>query len=144
MLFQNAREPALYTVDWLKEHGPRIGVLLALAALVSWLGRAIVRRFRRRLEGGSGSIGLTTAVSLHRTTTLAGAGVVGIALGFGAQSLVKDFLAGFFILFENQFGVGESVEISATGGTVTGRVEALTLRSTAVREDDGTVSVVPN
>jgi small conductance mechanosensitive channel len=75
---------------------------------------------------------------------LAGAGVVGIALGFGAQSLVKDFLVGFFILFENQYGVGESVELSATGGAVAGRVEVLSLRSTSVRGTDGTLSVVPN
>lgn len=173
MLFQNAREPALYTLDWLKEHGPRIGLLIALAVLVSWLGRLAVRRFRRRLEGAGD---VTAAVSLHRTTTLwgilasairvtvwtavvlmvlgeigfdigpllAGAGIVGIALGFGAQGLVKDFLAGFFILLENQFGVGETIELSVTGGTVGGRVEALTLRSTSIREDDGTLAVVPN
>jgi moderate conductance mechanosensitive channel len=173
MLFQAAREPAIFTLDWLKGHGPRIGLLIALAALVSWLGRLAVRRFRRRLEG-SGDV--TAAVSLHRTTTLvgilasairvtvwtavvlmvlrelgfdigpllAGAGIVGIALGFGAQSLVKDFLAGFFILLENQFGVGETVELSVTGGTVPGRVESLTLRSTSIREDDGTLAIVPN
>jgi small conductance mechanosensitive channel len=75
---------------------------------------------------------------------LAGAGIVGIALGFGAQGLVKDFLAGFFILLENQFGLGETIELSVTGGTVGGRVEALTLRSTSIREDDGTLAVVPN
>jgi small conductance mechanosensitive channel len=176
MLLQAAQEPAIWTIEWLKEHGPRIGLLIALAVLVSWLGRVAVRRFRRRLEGTGDTVGITAAVSLHRSTTLvgivasairvvvwtlvtflvlgelgfnlgpllAGAGVVGIALGFGAQNLVKDFLAGFFVLFENQYGVGETVELAATGGAVSGRVEVLSLRSTSVRAPDGTLSVVPN
>lgn len=78
---------------------------------------------------------------------LAGAGVVGVALGFGAQSLVGDFLSGIFILLEDQYGVGDEVTFnpkSAAGSTVTGTVEALSLRNTRLRALDGTVWHVPN
>jgi small conductance mechanosensitive channel len=72
---------------------------------------------------------------------LAGAGIVGVALGFGAQSLVKDFLSGMFILVEDQFGVGDIVDLDQqTSGTV----EAVSLRTTRLRAVDGTVWHVPN
>jgi small conductance mechanosensitive channel len=71
---------------------------------------------------------------------LAGAGIVGLAVGFGAQSLVKDVISGFFILFEDQFGVGDVVKI----GDFTGVVERMTLRATALRNLEGQVHVVPN
>jgi moderate conductance mechanosensitive channel len=66
---------------------------------------------------------------------LTGAGLIGVALGFGAQSLVRDFIAGLFILGEDQFGVGDWVDL----GDVTGAVEAVTLRATRIRSVDGTV-----
>ncbi len=72
---------------------------------------------------------------------LAGAGVVGVALGFGSQSLVKDFLSGMFILVEDQFGVGDFVELD---GTTSGTVEAVSLRTTRLRAEDGTIWHVPN
>ncbi len=72
---------------------------------------------------------------------LAGAGVVGVALGFGSQSLVKDFLSGMFILVEDQFGVGDVVELD---GETIGMVEAVSLRTTRLRAEDGTVWHVPN
>src|SRR4051795_12382187 len=71
---------------------------------------------------------------------LAGAGIAGIAIGFGAQSLVKDFLSGLFILIEDQYGVGDVVSL----GDATGTVEDLNLRVTRVRAMDGTVYFVPN
>lgn len=71
---------------------------------------------------------------------LAGAGIAGIAVGLGAQSLVRDCIAGFFILLEDQCGVGDEVDLSNVSGTV----EALTLRSTQVRSADGTLWTVPN
>jgi len=71
---------------------------------------------------------------------IAGVGVMGIALGFGAQSLVRDCIAGFFILLEDQFGVGDEVNL----GVPTGTVEAVTLRRTTVRSVDGTLWSVPN
>lgn len=72
---------------------------------------------------------------------LAGAGVLGVALGFGAQSLVKDFLSGIFIIIENQYRVGDIVSIN---GTVTGQVEHVSLRETALRDLDGIVHHIPN
>jgi len=71
---------------------------------------------------------------------IAGAGIVGLAIGFGAQSLVKDFLAGIFILIEDQYGVGDIVDVGDAAGTV----EALTLRATRLRDGNGTVWHVPN
>jgi len=71
---------------------------------------------------------------------LASAGIVGLAVGFGAQSLVKDVISGFFILFEDQFGVGDVVKI----GDFTGVVERMTLRATVLRNLEGQVYVVPN
>jgi small conductance mechanosensitive channel len=71
---------------------------------------------------------------------IAGAGLAGVALGFGAQSLVKDFLAGIFILVEDQYGVGDIID----AGEATGTVEAVTLRSTKLRDVNGTVWHIPN
>jgi moderate conductance mechanosensitive channel len=71
---------------------------------------------------------------------LASAGVVGVALGFGAQSLVKDFLSGIFMIFEDQYGVGDVVDLGEAGGTV----EAVGLRVTRLRDVEGTVWYVRN
>lgn len=71
---------------------------------------------------------------------LAGAGVVGLAVGFGAQTLVRDVVTGFFILFENQFNVGDSVELAGKSGKVT----AVNLRSTVLKGDDGETYIIPN
>lgn len=74
------------------------------------------------------------------TPLLAGAGVAGIAVGLGAQSLVGDVVAGFFILFENLFLVGDLVEI----GDVKGKVEEIGVRTTKVRDEEGILHVLPN
>ena len=71
---------------------------------------------------------------------IAGAGIAGVAIGFGAQSLVKDFLAGIFMLVEDQFGVGDIID----AGDMTGTVEAITLRTTRLRDVNGTVWHIPN
>lgn len=70
----------------------------------------------------------------------ASAGIVGIAIAFGAQSLVKDFLTGVFIISENQYRVGDIVDI----GGASGQVERIGTRSTVLRDDDGNVHYVPN
>ena len=76
---------------------------------------------------------------------IAGAGIAGIALGFGAQSLVKDFLAGVFIIVEDQYGVGDIIDVGELSGTpVTGTVESVSLRATRLRSVNGTVWHVPN
>ena len=71
---------------------------------------------------------------------IAGAGIAGVALGFGAQSLVKDCIAGLFMLVEDQYGIGDIVDL----GEAIGEVEQVTLRTTVLRSLDGTVWHVPN
>jgi small conductance mechanosensitive channel len=80
---------------------------------------------------------------------IAAAGIAGVALGFGAQSLVKDFLSGLFMLMEDQFGIGDVVDTGVPGvaggaTTVTGTVEGVSLRTTRLRDVDGVVWHVPN
>ena len=159
--------------DWLLSHGIRIGVILLAALIVLALSRLAVRRMHRRLEGAESATQelnlqrtatLTHAVSyvvkvvvwtltvllllaefdVQLGPLLAGAGIAGVALGFGAQSLVRDFLSGFFILLENQFGIGERVTVMVTGNETTGKVENLSLRTTELRAFDGTLNVIPN
>src|SRR5918997_2203241 len=80
-------------------------------------------------------------VGINLGPLLAGAGIIGVALGFGSQALVRDFLSGVFILIEDQFGVGDIVNLdNETSGTV----EAVSLRTTRLRAVDGTVWHVPN
>ena len=74
------------------------------------------------------------------TPILAGAGVIGLAVGLGAQSFVADLVAGFFILFENQYLVGDFVQI----GDAAGRVEAINIRCTQIRDDSGKLVFIPN
>ena len=71
---------------------------------------------------------------------IASAGILGVALGFGAQSLVKDFLSGIFMIFEDQYGVGDVVDLGEASGTV----EAVSLRVTRLRDVNGTVWYVRN
>jgi small conductance mechanosensitive channel len=71
---------------------------------------------------------------------LAGAGIAGIAIGFGAQSIVKDFLTGFFMLVEDQYHVGDGVDLGEASGTV----EEISLRTTKLRDVNGTLWYIPN
>jgi small conductance mechanosensitive channel len=88
-------------------------------------------------------IGLMTflgQLDINITPILASAGVLGLAIGLGAQSLIRDFFAGLLILLEEQFNVGDTVKI----GETTGNVEQLTLRVTRVRALDGSLAIIPN
>ncbi|QCB95356.1 mechanosensitive ion channel [Cellulomonas shaoxiangyii] len=80
------------------------------------------------------------ALGVNIAPLIASAGIVGVAVGFGAQALVKDFLSGLFMLLEDQYGVGDVVDV----GAATGTVEAVGLRVTKVRDGDGTLWYVPN
>ena len=79
-------------------------------------------------------------LEINITPLLASAGVIGVALGFGAQSLVKDYLSGIFLILEDQYGVGDVVDL----GPVVGTVEEVTLRVTRVRDMSGVVWYVRN
>jgi small-conductance mechanosensitive channel len=159
--------------DWFADVGLPILLTIVAAVLATLILRVIVRRFQSKLEqaphlseAGNLQRAATLAHALSATFVvlvwvlagmlilnyldvplapfIASAGIVGVALGFGAQSIVKDTLTGFFILLENQFGVGDTVEIRTPANPILGRVEWLTLRATALRAYDGTLHIVPN
>jgi small conductance mechanosensitive channel len=83
---------------------------------------------------------MLSALGLDIGPVLASAGIIGVALGFGSQTLVKDFLSGIFMIFEDQYGVGDVVDV----GEATGTVEAVSLRVTRLRDTNGTVWYVRN
>lgn len=151
----------------------RVGLKILAVLVLAWLAYAalgfVLRRIERAVgEPASGTITVheqrvRTIVGLVRSVALvfillislftilgalglpvgpllAGAGVLGLAISFGAQSLVKDVISGLFILFENQFAVGDVVRI----GSVSGRVERITLRIVTLRDVQGVVHIVPN
>jgi small-conductance mechanosensitive channel len=82
-----------------------------------------------------------TELGFDLAPLLAGVGIVGLAVGFGAQNLVRDVVTGFFILLEDQYGVGDVVQINEVA---TGKVEQLTLRVTGMRDLDGTMHYIAN
>jgi small conductance mechanosensitive channel len=160
--------------EWFRTDGVVIAIVLVIAIVVSRLGTLAVRRYRKRLEGTPNETGpleirraATIATTLATTIRvavwtvagliildsvgvsvgplLASAGIIGIALSFGAQGIVKDFLTGFFVLVEDQYAVGDVVELTiAAGQPLAGRVETMTLRATAVRAVNGTLEVTGN
>jgi small-conductance mechanosensitive channel len=79
-------------------------------------------------------------LGLNLGPLIAGAGIVGVAVGFGAQNLVRDFLSGIFMLVEDQYGVGDVID----AGPATGTVESISLRTTRIRDVNGTVWHMPN
>lgn len=83
---------------------------------------------------------ILSVLTIDVKALLAGAGVVGLAVGFGAQSLVKDVITGFFIIFEDQFSVGDHVRIDQFEGTV----ESIGLRTTRIKTWTGEVHILPN
>lgn len=101
------------------------GILIATVSVVVWIFASLMVLGQLRINIGP---------------LLAGAGVAGLAIGFGAQQLVKDVIAGFFILVEDQFGVGDTI----TAGGVSGTVETVSLRITRIRGDDGVLHHVRN
>lgn len=85
-------------------------------------------------------IAILASLNINVTGLLAGAGVVGLAVGFGAQSLAKDLITGFFIIFEDQFGVGDYIKVNMAEGTVT----EIGLRTTKINGVTGEQYIIPN
>ncbi|MGN6392809.1 MAG: mechanosensitive ion channel family protein [Gemmatimonadales bacterium] len=102
-----------------------------IAQLLRSVGRVVVLAI---------AILLTFNVFIDIGPILAGAGILGLAVSFGAQSLVKDVISGFFILFENQFAIGDVIEVVGKSGVV----EKMTLRVVQLRDGEGIMHVVPN
>ena len=143
----------------------KITVIVALAMIVVAIGKSIIRRIftvklktrlrpseRREktlvklLENALAYVVYFSAILailsefMDVSGLLASAGVLGLAVGFGAQSLVKDIISGFFIIFEDQFSVGDYVEI----GTAMGTVEEIGLRTTKISATGGEIHIIPN
>lgn len=163
-----------YSGEWWLRAGLWIVGAVAAALVLSVVGRRYVRWIRRRAKEAADDqeegrrlrrrstvvgliVGTVQIVAWFAVITIAmavlgvplgplfaSAGVVGVALGFGAQTVVRDTLSGLFIALEGQFDVGDYVELSTEGGPVAGTIEDLTLRTTEIRQYDGTLSVVPN
>jgi moderate conductance mechanosensitive channel len=174
MLAQASIDAARYSTEWWRDLGIRLGLAVALVLIATFLLRAWVRRCERRAEAvaddsmeGPRRRRLATIAGLVSATLqviiwivigfyllaafgvplgplFASAGIAGVALGFGAQTLVKDTLAGLFIALEGQFDIGDVIDLQTEGGPVSGTIEGLTLRITSVRQYDGTLSIVPN
>lgn len=88
----------------------------------------------------AGILAILSTVNINVAGLLAGAGIAGLAIGFGAQSLVKDIITGFFIIFEDQFAVGDTVMINQSNGTV----QEIGLRTTKIKTYTGELHIIPN
>jgi len=156
-------------LEWALNSGVRIAIIALVAYLVVRAGSIATRRFEQEVSRGTGADVLErakraqTLASLVQNTlsvavtavagltilrelrvdimpVLTGAGIVGLAIGFGAQTLVRDIISGFFIILENQVRVGDVAVVNGTGGLV----ESINLRTIVLRDYDGTVHVFPN
>jgi small-conductance mechanosensitive channel len=156
-------------LNWVTGHGLRVVVILLAAAVtyralnaamarletvISSRGERFLHEQRRRavtLANVFRSLGLIVILvvgglltleefGVDITPLLAGASIVGLAIGLGSQTLVRDMIGGLFILLEDQYHVGDTIRV----GGVSGMVEQITLRVTHLRDTDGTVHMVPN
>lgn len=156
------------TFDFVRHQVPRIVAVLIIAFILTRLLRVMARHLSnlsssqglpsavrsqqlRTLSSVIHSVGLFIIVfvaalqilpllGINMGPLLASAGIAGVAIGFGAQTLVRDFINGFFILVEDQYDIGDTIKIAG----VTGTVEAMTIRRTVLRDGDGTVHNVPS
>jgi len=158
-----------YLVVWTRDRAPKLLVILVLAFILVRLLGLITRKIvalseRTPAHGAVRSQQVRTVVGVVRSVgvflivfiagmtllkdvfliniepLLASAGIAGLAIGFGAQTLVKDVINGFFILVEDQFEVGDTIRAAGVSGTV----EEITMRRTILRDSDGTLHIVPN
>ncbi len=154
---------------WAVASGLRIGLILLMAWLVTHVMGLIAARLEAKLDDAAtvdvmerakraqtvgkllqntvfvlvtliATLMILREIGVDITPILTGAGIVGLAVGFGAQSLVKDVISGFFIILENQVRVGDVANIDGTAGAV----ERITLRTIILRDMAGTVHVIPN
>jgi len=155
------------TTNFLRHGAPKLAIIVIGAFVLIRIWRAIVQRVAalqekrlphqlraqqvRTLATVINSVGVFVIgfwallqtlplFNLDLRPLLASAGVAGLAIGFGAQTLVKDFINGFLILIDNQYDIGDSIRVAGVKGVV----ESMTLRTTILRDDDGTLHTVPN
>jgi small conductance mechanosensitive channel len=122
--------------DALQSHGPESLRSAARATTLSHLLRSATTVVVWTIAG----VMILGELGVALGPLIAGAGIAGVALGFGAQSLVKDFISGTFMLIEDQYGVGDIIDAGEASGTV----EAVSLRTTRLRDVNGTVWHIPN
>lgn len=154
-------------LEWLLTSGLRVVFIVGAILVALWLFRAAIRRIQTLLAGVAptpeqakraatlthivrdvvvvavvaiGSMLVLAEIGIDLKPILAAAGIGGLAIGFGAQSVVKDVISGFFLLLENQVRVGDVVNIGGTGGLV----EAITLRTIVLRDLAGNVHIIPH
>ena len=154
-------------IDFMHRDLPRIIVAFILAFLLLQVITFFVRRMRaladHQVANAKRAAQLRTIASILRATgysfvvffflmqilpifnidlkpLLASAGVIGLGISFGAQSIFKDMLTGIFILIEDQYNVGDNIKVAS----LTGVVEDMTLRCTTLRDGDGTLNIIPN
>ena len=156
-------------INWLREHGSSILLILVVSVVAYYLLGVITRTLSKRIQAlddiedseldrrtktifrvvhstgvviivRTALMMILTELGVAITPVLASVGFVGLAFGLGAQTLVKDMIAGLFILIEDQYTVGDVAEI----GGITGTVEHMTLRATELRDVYGTVHIIPN
>lgn len=169
-LWELAQSWRLDALEFLRKDAPRILVILIVAFILIRIMRIVTNRLARysrqqtlpsgvrsqqlqTLAGVIYNVGFVVIVTSALVAILgqldvlksvaplvASASVVGLAIGFGAQTLVKDVINGFFILLENQYDVGDAIKVAGVAGTV----ESMTLRRTTLRDADGTLHIVPN
>jgi len=161
----------IFTIEWLKDSGISILIIIVIAAAVYFVLRHLIpviikQTTAQRMKGKLGeeikkrsntlsSVLIKTSLiiivifalftilpefGINITAMLAGLGVIGIAVGFGAQTLIKDYLSGLFIILEDPYDVGDVVRV----GGIAGLVEEIGLRRTILRDLDGIVHSVPN
>jgi small conductance mechanosensitive channel len=154
---------------WAMKSGLRIAVIAVAAYLAMRFGSAAARRFEREMSTGTGldviertkrartlsgliqrtlsaavisiaALMILRELDVDITPVLTGAGIVGLAVGFGAQTLVRDIISGFFLILEDQARVGDVAVVNGQGGLI----EAVNLRTIVLRDEEGTVHVFPN
>lgn len=156
--------------DWFNQHGLNILIIIGGAWLMRRFGTAVVSGLLRRAVRNHSfatetdrkkrlatleslidaivriavwlvaTVMIIDELGINTGPLLASAGVVGVALGIGAQSFIKDFVNGVFIIAENQYRVGDTVTLNNVSGTV----QAITVRTTVLRDIDGSLHHVPN
>ena len=155
--------------DYVIEHGPRMVGVLVVSALAWWILRKLTSRLARMRDDGDSArdslteqraktaaelvrnagnviitlvalLSIASALDLRIGPFLASAGVLGLAISFGSQSLVRDFVTGFFLQLEQQFVLGDTVRV----GTFEGTVERVTLRLVYLRDATGALHIIPN
>jgi len=163
--------PEIFSIEWLKDSGISILIIIAVSAAVYFalrrlippiIKRTVAQRMKKEIKeeiqqrsdtlssllikiclGVIVIFALVTILpefGINITAMLAGLGVLAIAVGFGAQSLIRDYLTGIFILLEDQYDVGDVVRIAG----IAGLVEEIGLRRTILRDLDGIVHSIPN